>query len=55
MFVMKVEIDDGKLVETIVNKEWKKLTYWKGHRQANYHAFFTSLGLGNIPRESGTT
>ncbi len=25
MFVIKIEIDDGKLVETIVKKEWKKL------------------------------
>ncbi len=34
MFVMKIEIDDSKLVETIVKKEWKKLnlfgsvTFW---------------------------
>jgi hypothetical protein len=25
MLVMKIEIDDSKLVETIVKKEWKKL------------------------------
>jgi hypothetical protein len=30
MLVMKIEIDDSKLVETIVKKEWKKLNLLVG-------------------------
>ncbi len=43
---MKIEIDDSKLVETIVKKEWKKLNLLEGHKQANYHAFFYFFGVG---------
>jgi hypothetical protein len=30
MLVMKIEIDDSKLVETIVKKEWKKSNLLEG-------------------------